>query len=67
MKFQAKITEADRVEAPLDDFQSRKFFSHEKHRFALKEDRGNQVSDRLRLPGARRSLDNEDLYPLAHQ
>ncbi len=63
MKFEAGITESERVEAALDDLQGGHLLGDEKHLLSVAQRLRDQVGDCLRLACARRTLDDE-IVPL---
>ncbi len=51
--------EPEPLQAAVDDLQGRHLLGDEEDLLALLDGRGDEVRDRLRLPGARRSLDDQ--------
>ena len=57
MEVEDEVIEADGFEPSLDDIERGPFFAHEEHGFALRDQRRDQVADRLRFPGSGRPFD----------
>ena len=64
VELEAGIAEVDRVQASLDDLERRHLLGDEEHGLPAGERLAHEIRDRLRLPGPRRSLDDE--VPAGH-
>ena len=65
VQLQAGVADMGVGQPPLDDLESRDFLCHEQHGLVIGHGVADQIGDRLRFAGARRSLDDQGLLFLS--